>query len=272
MKTVDLPDNNGGVYSPEGFTRTEDGKTVVLQAMVEVDHATAAPLAPRATEATLLALKNVTDNLLLAAEAIQLAVAGLHTDAIAGTVTVSNQPTAIGLDAPTLAALENINATTGGLTDTQLRATAVPVSGTVALDAPSLAALETVTVANQLTDVASETTLSGLNGKVPALEGGRIPVVLPAGGGGLTDSELRAEPVPTLDEHAGSLLHLILKTLLSPFGYDKAQGRYRQTAVIESGTVTTVTGLTNIDGRNGAMLINANSRADWAMSHRSRIT
>jgi len=178
----------------------------------------------------------------------------------------------VALDAPTLAALESINATTGGLTDTQLRATAVPVSGTVALDALSLAALETVTVANQLTDVASETTLSGLNGKVPALEGGRIPVVLPAGGGGLTDSELRAEPVPVLDDHAGSLLHLILKTLLSPFGYDKSQGRYRQTAVIESGTVTTVTGLTNIDGRNGAMLINANSRAAWAMSHRSRIT
>ena len=207
----------------------------------------------------------------------------------------------VALDAPTLAALESINATTGGLTDTQLRATAVPisgtvtantglaqpltdaqlratavpVSGTVALDAPSLAALETITVANQLTDVASETTLSSLNGKVPALEGGRIPVVLPAGGGGLTDSELRAEPVPTLDDHAGSLLHLILKTLRSPFGYDKSLARYRQTAIIESGTVTTVTtasNLVNIDGRNGAMLINTNSRAAWAMSHRSRIT
>lgn len=181
----------------------------------------------------------------------------------------------VALDAPTLAALETINATTGGLTDTQLRATAVPVSGTVALDAPSLAALETITVANQLTDVASETTLSGLNGKVPALEGGRIPVVLPSGGGGLTNSELRSEPVPVLDDHAGSLLHLILKTLLSPFGYDKTLARYRQTAVIESGTVTTVTtasNLVNIDSRNGSMLVNANSRAAWAMSHRSRIT
>jgi hypothetical protein len=75
-----------------------------------------------------------------------------------------------------------------------------------------------------------------------------------------------------------------LRALLAPLGYDKSLGRYRQTAVIESGTVTTVTtvttcttvgtvtGLTNIDGRNGAMLINANSRAAWAMSHRSCIT
>lgn len=85
-------------------------------------------------------------------------------------------------------------------------------------------------------------------------------------------------PLPVLDEHAGSLLHHILKTLLSPFGYDKTLARYRQTAIIESGTVTTVTTVTtasnlvNIDGRNGAMLVNANSRAAWAMSHRSRIT
>ncbi len=35
---------------------------------------------------------------------------------------------------------------TGGLSDTQLRATPVPVSGTVSLDAPSLAAIENVTV------------------------------------------------------------------------------------------------------------------------------
>jgi hypothetical protein len=32
--------------------------------------------------------------------------------------------------------------------------------------------------------------------KMPTLEGGRLPVVLPAGGGGLTDDELRAGPVP----------------------------------------------------------------------------
>ena len=87
-------------------------------------------------------------------------------------------------------------------------------------------------------------------------------------------------PMPVI----GGVLDRILRALLAPLGYDKSLGRYRQTAVIESGTVTTVTtvttcttvgtvtGLTNIDGRNGAMLINANSRAAWAMSHRSCIT
>lgn len=83
-----------------------------------------------------------------------------------------------------------------------------------------------------------------------------------------------ANPMPV----ASGVLDRILRALLAPLGYDKSLGRYRQTAIIESGTVTTVTtvstvtGLTNIDGRNGSMLINANSRAAWALSHRARIT
>jgi hypothetical protein len=93
-------------------------------------------------------------------------------------------------------------------------------------------------------------------------------------------------PMPVV----AGVLDRILRALLSPMGYDTALKRFRQTAIIESGTVTTVstvttvttvttcttvgtvTGLTNIDGRNGSMLINANSRAAWAMSHRSCIT
>lgn len=39
------------------------------------------------------------------------------------------------------------------------------------------------------------TSLGSIDGKLPALSGGRIPVVLPAGGSGLTDAELRADPV-----------------------------------------------------------------------------
>lgn len=49
--------------------------------------------------------------------------------------------------------------------------------------------------ANQVIGNAS---LSSIDGKLPALIGGRIPVVLPAGGTGLTDAELRAAPVPVL--------------------------------------------------------------------------
>lgn len=44
------------------------------------------------------------------------------------------------------------------------------------------------------------------------------------------------------------------------------------TTVTTVGTVTTASNLVNIDSRNGSMLVNANSRAAWAMSHRSRIT
>jgi hypothetical protein len=47
--------------------------------------------------------------------------------------------------------------------------------------------------ANQLLENAS---LASIDSKLPALSGGRVPVELPAGGGGLTDTELRATPVP----------------------------------------------------------------------------
>ncbi len=78
-----------------------------------------------------------------------------------------------------------------------------------------------------------------------------------------------------------TLLRRMLLLLLAPLGYDKSLRRYRQTAVIESGTVTavntvttvnTVTNLANIDYRPGAMLINAQSRQSWALNVRSRIT
>jgi hypothetical protein len=40
------------------------------------------------------------------------------------------------------------------------------------------------------------TSLASIDGKLPALSGGRVPVELPTGGGGLTDTELRASAVP----------------------------------------------------------------------------
>lgn len=43
---------------------------------------------------------------------------------------------------------------------------------------------------------ATEATLAAVNAKLPALSGGRVPVELPAGAGGLTDTQLRATPVP----------------------------------------------------------------------------
>ena len=150
---------------------------------------------------------------------------GITRGAIAGTV---------ALDAPTLAALESITAETGlaqALTDAQLRAAAVPVSG--AFYPATQPVSGTVSVANMVspgltdaelraaalpvvgafypatqpvsaaalplpTGAATETTLAALDAKLPALSAGRIPVELPAGGGGLTDSELRASPLPVV--------------------------------------------------------------------------
>jgi hypothetical protein len=99
------------------------------------------------------------------------------TQPISGSVSISGTPTV-----------------TGPLTDTQLRATSVPVSGTFwqATQPVSAASLPLPTGA------ASETTLAAVNGKLPALDSGRLPVVLPPGGGGLTDTELRATPVQVI--------------------------------------------------------------------------
>jgi hypothetical protein len=139
------------------------------------------------------------------------------------------------------------------LTDAELRASSLPLP----------------------TGAATEATLSSVDGKLPSLSGGRIPVVLPAGGGGLTDAELRASEVPVQDSSAGNLLWRILNVLMSPFGYDKSLQRYRQTAIVESGTVTTVgtlTNQTNIGGFNADAHVRASINAAWNLNVRSRIT
>lgn len=126
MSNIPLPDNSGRI---DTFTRTEGADTVHMQAIVPVDPATGDPL-QIAQEATLAALNTAVATLNTAATAIKSAVEALNTKttavntgAIAGTV---------ALDGATLAALESINAATGlaqPLTDGQLRAAAVPVSG-----------------------------------------------------------------------------------------------------------------------------------------------
>lgn len=80
---------------------------------------------------------------------------------------------------------------------------------------------------------------------------------------------------------AENLLRQIVQAAASPAGFDRSLGRGRVTAIVESGTVTTVStvttvttvsGLTNIDGRNGAMLINQTNLSAWADCVRARIT
>lgn len=92
---------------------------------------------------------------------------------------------------------------------------------------------------------------------------------------------------PATEESAAdnaSLLRRILNVLLAPLGYDKSLQRYRQTAVIESGTITTVATVTTVTNANvgfisnfgplyqaGQEVYNTNLTA-WNACVRSRIT
>lgn len=91
-------------------------------------------------------------------------------------------------------------------------------------------------------------------------------------------------PLPVRDETSGNLLSRLLSLLAAPLGYDKSLQRYRQTAIIESGTVTTVstvttvtavsslTNLAGIGGYNASMQVFDQNRVAWAQCVRARIT
>lgn len=80
------------------------------------------------------------------------------------------------------------------------------------------------------------------------------------------------DPLPVADETSGNLLGRIYQMLTSPLGYDKAQQRQRGTVIVESGTVTTVGSVLNLNGRNAEMLVNAGVNTAWALNVRARIT
>ncbi len=88
-----------------------------------------------------------------------------------------------------------------------------------------------------------------------------------------------SNPMPVAE--SGPLITLfirLLNLLGAPVGYDKAQGRYRQTAIIESGTLTTVSTLTtmgnqtNIGGVQAQILVNGATLSAWQACVRARIT
>jgi hypothetical protein len=99
---------------------------------------------------------------------------------------------------------------------------------------------------------------------------------------GLTNTQLRATPLPVLDATSSEaqqsmilLLTRMLNYLNAPQGYDKSLQRARQTAIIESGTVTTVgtvTNQANIGSIQGQILVNGGNMAAWQAAVRARIT
>ena len=74
------------------------------------------------------------------------------------------------------------------------------------------------------------------------------------------------------------LLTRILAAMLAPLGYRKDTQRYQASAVLESGTVTTVSTVTacttvnQLNGLSADRLINSANLSAWAACHRSRIS
>ena len=93
---------------------------------------------------------------------------------------------------------------------------------------------------------------------------------------GVAKDVSESDPLPTQEVGgATSLLMRIFNILASPMGYDRALARNRVTAVVESGTmstVTTVSSVTAIDGAQGRLLVNGANFSAWADCVRSRIT
>ena len=127
--------------------------------------------------------------------------------------------------------------------------------------------------------MADNTTLNpGAGGDVVAADdvGGikyqRIKLTL--GADGVNDGDVSASnPIPVAE--SGPLLTLfirLLNLLGAPVGYDKSQGRYRQTTIIESGTVTTVSNQTNIGGVQAQILVNGANLSPLQACVRARIT
>jgi len=103
-------------------------------------------------------------------------------------------------------------------------------------------------------------------------------VKLTSGQDGTATDVSESAPLPVADADSGNLLRRILQMLMAPLGYDRSLQRNRVTAIVESGTVTTVgtvtnvTNLNNIDGYNARMQILDNNRTSWALNVRARIT
>jgi hypothetical protein len=112
-----------------------------------------------------------------------------------------------------------------------------------------------------------------LLGRIPELNNGAVPVLA-----SLDTTDL----VPPLRQ--------LVAMATAPAGFDRSLGRQRGTAIIESGTITTVSTVstvtslgtcttvgtvgdqTSIGGRPAQMLINQTNISAWAQSHRSLIS
>lgn len=136
-------------------------------------------------------------------------------------------------------------------------------------------------------DLVATDELSTVNG-APADTGLKVQrVKVGWGADGALQDVTDAAPMPVRDDESRGVLFRILQVLLAPLGYDKSLQRYRQTAIVESGTITTVTTVTTVStvtavssltnlaaigGYNAQMQVLDQNRAAWASNVRARIT
>lgn len=80
------------------------------------------------------------------------------------------------------------------------------------------------------------------------------------------------DPLTVQVDNVRDILVPVVNLLDSPRGFDKSLQRQRGTVVVESGTVTTVTGLTNIDSIQGRIGQYGANLSAWADCVRARIS
>lgn len=194
---------------------------------------------PLATEATLLQVKSYAKNL-------NVPLSSINTrggDSSGGLTNTELRATPVPISG-------TVTATTGGLTDTQLRATALPVSAST-LPLPSGAATSALqgtgntslaTIATNTTDAATQTTLALIKAKTD-----NIDVALSTRAvTGLTDTQLRATALPvsaaSLPLPAGAATSALQGTLNTTASGLLTDTQLRATPVPVSGTITATTG------------------------------
>ena len=212
------------------------------------------------------ALNTASASILAAVQSINGKVTACNT----GAVTVSNFPAtqAVSIDAASLSALENVSISNFPATQ--------PVSGSVS-------------VSNMVSQGLTDSQLRATDVKV-SLDGEQVAIsnfpATQAVSGPITNAELRASAVPVSLDSTGmsstdlqleilNMLRLIKTTLNRLPFYDPTLNRGRMTAVVESGTVTTVStvaNMTNIGSYTWNAMVQMQNRSSWANNCGSRIS
>lgn len=268
MTTLVVKDASGATVYLKGTGAGTELDPFVAEHSFALPANAATATAQATAQATLAAIQSAAESIVTATAAIKTAAEALNTKttavntgAIAGTVALDGPTLAaletitaaisgtVGLDAGTLAALETINAVVSGDVSISNFPVTQNIAGTVALDAGTLAALENITAAIS---------------NFPATQ---------AVTGPLTDSELRATPVPVSaapDDSLNFARHFGMQR--GSVYLERSTGRVRITIeagtlpnVTTVGTVSNVANQSSLGGVNATPLVRASMNSAWSL-------